>query len=52
MKQYEQYFFDLDGTLIHGGSLLPFAKELISCLRQQKKQVFFLTNHPFGQDVF
>ncbi len=46
MKQYEHYFFDLDGTLINGEGLLPYAKELISCLRKQKKQVFFLTNHP------
>lgn len=46
MNQYEHYFFDLDGTLLHGKSLLPYAEELISYLYEQNKQVFFLTNHP------
>lgn len=46
MKQYQYYFFDLDGTLLMGGELIPHAQELIEELYVQKKQVFFLTNHP------
>ncbi|GAF13032.1 HAD-superfamily hydrolase, subfamily IIA [Bacillus sp. JCM 19046] len=46
MRHYDHYFFDLDGTLIHGKALLPKAADLITYLYEQDKQVFFLTNHP------
>lgn len=41
MRHYDHYFFDLDGTLIHGKALLPKAADLITYLYEQDKQVFF-----------
>ncbi|MCZ1181470.1 hypothetical protein CHH73_16215 [Shouchella clausii] len=46
MDKYSHYFFDLDGTLLHGGMLLPGAKELVDALCANGKHVYFLTNHP------
>ncbi|MED4164778.1 HAD-IIA family hydrolase [Halalkalibacterium halodurans] len=46
MKEYRTYFFDLDGTLVNGKTLFPYAKEIIAELTAQKKQLYFLTNHP------
>jgi len=39
------FLFDLDGTLYLGKRVLPGAKDLISLLRAQGKQVFFFTNN-------
>lgn len=41
---YEGYFFDLDGTVFLGETLLPGVKDTIVSLREAGKQVRFLTN--------
>ncbi len=46
MKNYHYYFFDLDGTLLCGKALIPYAKELVQELYHRGNDVYFLTNHP------
>jgi NagD protein len=43
---YDAYFFDLDGTVFLGQSLLPGAAETIAALRGAGRQVIFLSNNP------
>jgi 4-nitrophenyl phosphatase len=46
MKQYSTYFFDLDGTLIKSNKLLLGVNEMVSYLKQEKKEVYLVTNNP------
>lgn len=41
---YETYFFDLDGTIFIGDLLLPGVRQTLQYLREQGKQVLFLSN--------
>lgn len=41
---FSTYIFDLDGTLYRGNTLIPGASETIHQLRNQDKNVFFMTN--------
>lgn len=44
-KKYN-YIIDLDGTLYHGSSPIPYAKEFIEYLNQQKRFFLLATNCP------
>jgi 4-nitrophenyl phosphatase len=41
---FEAYFFDLDGTIYTGSTLLPGVNSIISYLKKQNKRVMYLTN--------
>ena len=45
LKNVEAYLFDMDGTLYVGGKVIDGAIETLNYLRNQGKQVFFLTNN-------
>lgn len=44
--RYDQFIFDLDGTVWIGGEPTPGAVETVGALRQAGKQVAFATNDP------
>ncbi|MBP1991028.1 HAD-IIA family hydrolase [Paenibacillus eucommiae] len=41
---FDGYFFDLDGTILLGDSLLPGVPETLAALRNQRKKILFLSN--------
>lgn len=43
-KEFDGYFFDLDGTILLGEQLLPGVLETLEALRQAGRQIGFLTN--------
>lgn len=45
-RDYDGYFFDLDGTVYLGDEPLPGAADTIAALRQAGKMVAFLSNNP------
>lgn len=45
-NNYSLYFLDIDGTLVQGKNLLPMTKTFIHLLRQEGKQLYYVTNHP------
>lgn len=45
MKDYKGYLIDLDGTMYRGEDPIPFAKEFIKWLQDEKKQFLFVTNN-------
>lgn len=44
-RDYDLFLFDMDGTLILGDSPLPGAVDLVKALRDNGKQVRFITNN-------
>ncbi|MEM5836635.1 MAG: HAD-IIA family hydrolase [Candidatus Aenigmatarchaeota archaeon] len=44
-KKFKTFILDLDGTLWNWEELLPGSKELIEKLKEEKKQVLFVTNN-------
>lgn len=45
LKNYDLFLFDMDGTLILGDRPLPGAVKLVKTLRDNNKQVRFITNN-------
>lgn len=45
-EQYDVFLIDLDGVIYIDNRLLPGSKEAIEKLREQGKQIYFLTNDP------
>ncbi|KAL0061305.1 hypothetical protein AAF712_011882 [Marasmius tenuissimus] len=45
IDQYDTWMFDCDGVLWHGDRLIPGATEVLSLLRDRKKNVIFVTNN-------
>lgn len=45
-RMYDGYLFDLDGTIYLGDQLLPGAYDLVTGLREQRRQTLFLSNNP------
>lgn len=45
-REYDAYFFDLDGTIYLGDALLPGAADTVATLRDAGKIVRFLSNNP------
>ncbi|KAF7319590.1 4-nitrophenylphosphatase [Mycena chlorophos] len=45
LDKYDTWMFDCDGVLWHGDRLIEGAIEVLSILRQRKKQILFVTNN-------
>jgi 4-nitrophenyl phosphatase len=45
LDDFDTLFFDLDGVIWEGKSLIPYAKEVLSLLRENKKKLFFISNN-------
>lgn len=45
MKRYRGYLIDLDGTMYHGGNVIPDAVEFIHRLKKERIPFVFLTNN-------
>ncbi|MGE7225465.1 HAD-IIA family hydrolase [Paenibacillus sp. PDC88] len=44
VREFDGYFFDLDGTIFLGDRLLPGVKEALAYLRERGKKIYFLSN--------
>ena len=44
-KKYDNFVFDLDGTVWNWDNLIPKAINLFSILKKEKKNVYFVTNN-------
>jgi 4-nitrophenyl phosphatase len=45
MSSPKLFVFDLDGTLYRGSEVIPFAVEVVQCLRKRGVEIRFLTNN-------
>ncbi len=51
LKDFETFVFDCDGVLYRGNKPINGAKEIVETLREEGKEVKFLTNYPYSREM-